>query len=93
VAASPGGLPQLQSLSFGSSGLGYGDVFAAAVVGAILAAERVPQIPAAIGMVIVALAWDQLFLIYDVLPATVPPAIVLVVAWVAQHRRRLVRTS
>jgi hypothetical protein len=93
VAASPGGLPQLQSLSFGSSGLGYGDVFAAAVVGAILAAERVPQIPAAIGMVVVALAWDQLFLIYDVLPATVPPAIVLVVAWVAQHRRRLVRTS
>ena len=34
VAAAPGiGLPQLQSASFGTAGLGYGDFFAAAVVG------------------------------------------------------------
>jgi hypothetical protein len=79
VAASPGpGLPQLQSASFGLSGLGYGDFFAAAVVGGILAAERGPRLVAAIAMLAVSLAWDQLFLIYDVLPATVPPAIVLV---------------
>jgi hypothetical protein len=84
VAASPGlGLPQLQSASFGVAGLGYGDLFAAAVVGGILAAERGPQLAAAIGLIAVSLAWDQLFLIYDVLPATVPPAIVLL-AWEAR---------
>lgn len=79
VAASPGpGLPQLQSASFGDSGLGYGDFFAAAVVGGILAAQRGPQVAAAFALAVVSLAWDQLFLVYDVLPATVPPAIVLV---------------
>jgi hypothetical protein len=79
VAASPGlGLPQLQSASFGAAGLGYGDFFAAAVVGGILAAERAPQLAAAAAMVVVTLAWDQLFLIYDVLPATIPPAVVLI---------------
>jgi hypothetical protein len=88
VAASPGpGLPQLQSASFGLAGLGYGDFFAAAVVGAILAAERAPQIAAAIGMVVVSLCWDQLFLIYDVLPATIPPALVLIAVEVWRRRR------
>jgi hypothetical protein len=81
VAASPGpGLPQLQSASFGYASLGYGDFFAAAVVGAILAAERVRQLPAAVLMLAVSLAWDQLFLVYDILPATIPPALVLVAA-------------
>lgn len=79
IAAEPGlGLPQLQSASFGTAGLGYGDFFAAAVVGGILAAERGPQLAAAAGLIVVSLAWDQLFLIYDVLPATIPPAVVLV---------------
>jgi hypothetical protein len=122
VAASPGlGLPQLQSAAFGGAGLGYGDFFAAAVVGAIVAAQgasphvraadrppplsagsarvraaggdRSPplsaddgsadaptwrvQAPAAVAMIVVSLCWDQLFLIYDVLPATIPPALVL----------------
>jgi hypothetical protein len=81
VAASPGlGLPQLQSASFGGAGLGYGDLFAAAVVGGVLASERGPQVAAALGLIAVSLVWDQLFLIYDVLPATVPPAIVLLAA-------------
>ena len=79
VAASPGaGLPQLQSLAFGHAGLGYGDVFAAAVVGAVLATERAPQLAAALGVLVVTFVWDQLFLVYDVLPATIPPALVLV---------------
>jgi hypothetical protein len=79
VSASPGhGLPQLQSASFGAAGLGYGDFFAAAVVGGILAAERGPRLAAAVGMVVVSLCWDQLFLVYDVLPATIPPAVVLI---------------
>jgi hypothetical protein len=81
VAAAPGlGLPQLQSASFGAAGLGYGDFFAAAVVGGILAAERRAQLAAAAAMVVVSLCWDQLFLVYDVLPATIPPAVVLVAA-------------
>jgi hypothetical protein len=80
VAASPGpGLPQLQSASFGAAGLGYGDFFAAAVVGAILAAERRNQLVAAVATIAFSLAWDQLFLIYDVLPATIPPAVTLLV--------------
>ena len=79
VAATPGfGLPQLQSASFGFAGLGYGDFFAAAVVGGILAAERAPQLAAAAAMVVVTLAWDQLHLVSDVLPRTVPPALVLI---------------
>ncbi len=78
VAAEPGlGLPRLQSASFGGAGLGYGDFFAAGVVGGILAARRGPQLLAAVALVAVSLAWDQLFLVYDVLPATIPPALVL----------------
>ena len=81
VAAQPApGLPQLQSASFGFAGLGYGDFFAAGVVGGILAAERGGrwQLAAAAAMLAVSLAWDQLFLVVDTIPATVPPAIVLV---------------
>jgi hypothetical protein len=93
VAASPGlGLPQLQSASFGTAGLGYGDFFAAAVVGGILAAERGPQLAAAAGMIVVSLCWDQLFLVYDVLPATIPPAVVLIVASVSRGSPQLRRS-
>jgi hypothetical protein len=96
IAASPGpGLPQLQSASFGFAGLGYGDFFAAAVVGGILAAERGPQLLAAAAMLPIALCWDQLFLIYDTLPATIPPAVVLigVEAWRWRTRVRTDRSA
>ena len=89
VAAEPGlGLPQLQSAAFGHAGLGYGDFFAAAVVGGILAAEGRPQLGPAIAMFVVSYAWDQLFLIYDILPATIPPAVVLIGVEVWRRRRR-----
>ena len=91
IAAAPGlGLPRLQSASFAGAGLGYGDFFAAAVVGGILAAERGPQLAAAAGAIVVSLCWDQLFLVYDVLSATIPPALVLlaVEARRAQSRAR-----
>ena len=89
VAASPGlGLPQLQSASFGSAGLGYGDFFAAAVVGGIVAAEHGPQLAAAAALLVVSLCWDQLFLVYDVLPATIPPAVVLVAVSATRSGRR-----
>jgi hypothetical protein len=94
VAASPGrGLPQLQSAYFGAAGLGYGDFFAAAVVGAILAAERRNQLIAAVATIALSLAWDQLFLIYDVLPATIPPAVTLLIFTRRRHPRRVIRPA
>jgi hypothetical protein len=48
IAAVPAhGLPQLQSASFIHAGLGYGDFFAAGVLGGVLAAEGRPQLAAA----------------------------------------------
>jgi prepilin signal peptidase PulO-like enzyme (type II secretory pathway) len=94
VAAAPGeGLPQLQSASYAGAGMGYGDFFAAAVVGAILAAERRPQLVFAASMIAVALCWDQLFLVYDILPATVPPALALIAAEAWSRRRALRRPT
>jgi hypothetical protein len=92
VAAAPGGgLPQLQSASFGGAGMGYGDLFAAAVVGAILAAEGRSRLSFALVMFAATLCWDQLFLVYDVLPATVPPAFALIASEAWSHRRALRR--
>jgi hypothetical protein len=89
VAASPGaGLPQLQSAGFAGSGLGYGDFLVAGLVGGILAAERSPQVLAAVGLGAASLVWDQLFLVYDVLPATIPWAIALVAIEAWRRRRR-----
>ncbi|MDP9344364.1 MAG: hypothetical protein M3P44_01325, partial [Actinomycetota bacterium] len=88
VAAEPGlGLPRLQSASFGGAGLGYGDFFAAGVAGGILAARCAPQLLAGGALIVVSLAWDQLFLVYDVLPATIPPALVLLGADMLRRRR------
>ena len=88
VAAVPGnGLPQLQSAGFGDFSIGYGDFFAAAVVGGILAAEGRPQSAAAAATLVLALAWDQLFLIYDVLPETIPPALALLGVEVVSRAR------
>ena len=88
VAAAPGlGLPQLQSASFGTAGLGYGDFFAAGVVGAILAARGRWQSAAALATLAATLAWDQLFAFYDILPATIPPAVVLAGAELLRRRR------
>jgi hypothetical protein len=79
VAAEPGaGLPQLQSASFHFASMGYGDFFAAGVLGGLLAIERRPQLIPAVAVFVVSFLWDQLFLVVDTLPATVPPAIVLV---------------
>jgi hypothetical protein len=93
VAAEPArGLPRLQSASFGGAGLGYGDFFVAALVGGVLAAQRGPQVLAAAAMLLLSLAWDQLFLIYDVLPATIPPAIVLLGCEALRMRRQRAAT-
>ncbi|HEX2088020.1 MAG TPA: hypothetical protein VHF89_20200 [Solirubrobacteraceae bacterium] len=78
AAARPAeGLPQLHVNQLAGASLDYGDFFAAGVVGGILAAERVPPVPAALGCLAAALLWNQLFLVTGSLPATVPPAAVL----------------
>lgn len=91
VAAAPGsGLPQLQSELFGSISLGYGDLFVAGLLGAVLAREGRRQWPMALLTLLVAGAFDLLFFWLNELPATVPIALALIIgeAWTWQARRR-----
>jgi hypothetical protein len=79
VAAQPAaGLPQLQSELFGSVSMGYGDMFVAALLGAVLAGDRRRQAAAALLTFAFAAAFDLLFLTLNELPATVPVALALV---------------
>lgn len=80
-------LPQLQINHLGDSSLDYGDFFAGGVVGGILAAERVPQVAAALLCLAFALSWNQLFLLTDSVPATVPPALTLLAVELARRVR------
>jgi hypothetical protein len=101
VAAAPaGGLPQLQSETFGSANLGYGDVFVAGLLGAVLAGWPGRQRRAAVLTLALAGLFDLLFLVLNELPATVPVALALLVEaawarwwpdrprWVSAWRRR-----
>jgi hypothetical protein len=78
-AASPGGLPRLQLASLGSAVMGFGDLFLAATLGALLAVDRRMQLTGAALVAVIALAFDLLFLAVDQLPATVPIALALAV--------------
>jgi hypothetical protein len=84
------GLPQLQYLDLHYASMGYGDVFVAGVLGGVLAAERVPQLPVAALVLALSVAWDALFLVVDTLPATVPVAVALLISEAARRRRRAV---
>jgi hypothetical protein len=99
AAAPAAGLPRLQVADIGDVSTDYGDYFVAGLVGAILAAERRPQLLAAVATLVAAQAWNQLFLVVDSLPGTVPPTLVLLgfEAWnrrvyprqrIAQHSAR-----
>lgn len=78
IAAVPApGLPQLQAGVLHFASLGYGDFLAAGVLGGILAAEGARAWGWALAVLVTSIAWDQLFLVTDLLPATVPPALVL----------------
>jgi len=78
AAAPAGGLPRLQVAEIGHTATDYGDFFIAGVVGGILAVDRRPQLLAAVLAFAAAELWNQLFLVVDSLPGTVPPAVVLV---------------
>ncbi len=90
-AAAPAGLPRLQVAEIGNVSTDYGDFFVAGLVGGILAAERRPQVLAAVATFVVAQAFNQLFLVVDSLPGTVPPALVLLALEVVEWRRRASR--
>ena len=86
-AAAPADLPRLQVADIGEVSTDYGDFFVAGLVGGILAAERRPQALAALATFVVAQVFNQLFLVVDSLPGTVPPALVLL-AFEIRNRRR-----
>ncbi len=87
-AAAPGaGLPRLQSVVFGSAQMGYGDLFIAAALGAVLATSRPRQLVAAGLTAALALAFDLLFLVVPELPATVPIALALVALELLERAR------
>ena len=69
------GLPRLQVAEIGDASTDYGDFFVAGLVGGILAAERKPQLAAALAAFAVMQAFNQLFLVVDSLPGTIPPAL------------------
>ncbi len=71
-------LPRLQLASFGSAVMGFGDLFVAATLGALLASysHRLQLRGAALAAVI-GLSFDLLFFAVDELPATVPIALTL----------------
>ena len=77
AAAPAADLPRLQVADIGDVSTDYGDYFVAGLVGGILAAERRPQALAALAAFVAAQAFNQLFLVVDSLPGTVPPALVM----------------
>jgi hypothetical protein len=86
-AASPAAdLPRLQLASFGSALMGFGDLFIAATLGALLAYDRRLQLQGAALAAVIGLSFDLFFFAVDELPATVPIALTLACTE-AIHRR------
>jgi len=75
TAAAPSGLPRLQVVHLGDALMGFGDFFAAATLGSLLAASPRLQMRGAWLVAGLALAFDLLFFAVDTLPATVPVAL------------------
>ncbi|MEA2420991.1 MAG: hypothetical protein QOF55_90 [Thermoleophilaceae bacterium] len=78
AAAPGGGLPQFQRVVWGSAVMGYGDLFAAALLGAILAPLHGRQLRGAAIATLLSLAFGLLFFAVDTLPATLPIAATLI---------------
>ncbi|HWX95426.1 MAG TPA: hypothetical protein VNZ01_01135 [Solirubrobacteraceae bacterium] len=82
------GLPRLQSAVLGSAVIGYGDLFVAALLGALLVivGRSSLQLRGAALTALLALGFDLLFFFVSELPATVPVALALVL--LIMRRRR-----
>jgi hypothetical protein len=87
AAAPVADLPRLQYVSFGSAAMGFGDLFIAAVLGALLARDRRLQLTGALLTAAFALLFDLLFFAVDELPATVPIALALATLELLQRRQ------
>jgi hypothetical protein len=92
AAHPPAGLPRLQTEIFGSVSMGYGDLFVAGLLGAVLASDAGLQLRAAVLTLAIAAVFDLLFLVVAELPATVPVALTVILietrALVSASRRR-----
>jgi hypothetical protein len=102
AAAPAAGLPRLQAVHFGAALMGFGDLFVAALVGCLLAAEGLAgeanrvdanrrQLLTAALVAVLALLFDLLFFAVDELPSTVPVAVAL--ALIQWRRRALAEAS
>jgi hypothetical protein len=82
-------LPKLQLVSWGSALMGFGDVFIASVLGALLARDRTLQLRGALLASLLCCAWDLLFFAIKTTPATVPIALTLLTLelWSWRERR------
>lgn len=87
AAAPTAELPRLQFASFGSAVMGFGDLFIAAVLGALLASDRRLQLRGAVLAAVICPAFDLLFFFVDQSPATVPIALTLAVLELDQRFR------
>ncbi len=86
------GLPKLQSEIFGTVSMGYGDLFVAGLLGAVLASNLQRQRAGALLVFGIAALFDLLFLTVSELPATVPVALALITLEIYDRvGRRLVR--
>ncbi len=83
------GLPRLQSALLGSAVMGYGDLFIAGALGALLALAAGVRVQsrAALLATVLALCFDLLFFFVNELPATVPVALTLIVVLAVRRRR------
>lgn len=77
AAAPVADLPRLQFATFGSALMGFGDLFIAATLGALLASDRRLQLRGAALAAVICPAFDLLFFWIDQTPATVPIALTL----------------
>jgi hypothetical protein len=79
TAAPVADLPRLQLAGFGSALMGFGDLFVAATLGALLAYDHRLQLRGAVLAAAISITFDLLFFAVDELPATVPIALALAV--------------
>lgn len=87
AAAPAADLPRLQLASFGSAVMGFGDLYVAAVLGALLASDRRLQLQGALLAALICPAWDLLFFFVDETPATVPIALTLATLELCRYHR------
>jgi hypothetical protein len=87
AAAPAAALPRLQLGSFGSALMGFGDLFIAATLGALLAPNRRLQLQGAALAAVICPAFDLLFFWIDQTPATVPIALTLAALELGRSRQ------